>query len=253
MGHPSHSTFLRPPLPGLGETIKRDLRDWPRAFWEDTRAVYTDKGNLLILGVTYGTSLTLQETGPDDTVENSFRRHKHRTFKQGFLDGLGAAGNPVTHVGLAGLWYLVGQQTQDEKTYNVGTKLFRALLVTDVSTMLGKAAAWDDGPNGEWGAFPSGHTSSTFAFASVLHHEYGPAVGAPLYALGGLVAYARLEDDEHNLSDVVMGGVLGLVVGHAIANDNKPVELFGGRLVPYADPATASTGIAWVKPIRYRD
>jgi|GEM_PF-3017924 len=243
----------RAPLSGLWDTVKRDLRDLPGVFWEDTKAVYTDKSNLLVLGLTYGASLTLQQTGTDDTVENSFRRHGHRTFNDDFLDGFGAAGNPAIHFGLAGLWYLVGQQTQDEKTYNVGTKLFRALTLNGVSTMLGKAATWDRGPNGEWGTFPSGHTSSTFALASVMHHEYGPLAGVPLYGLGVLVGYTRLEDDEHYLSDVVMGGVLGLVIGHTIANDDQPPEVFGGRILPYADPASASTGIAWVKPLRYRD
>ncbi len=245
---PRTPTHARTPLPGFWETVERDLNEWPLVFWQDTKDVFTNKQNLMILGLGYGASLAMQETGPDDTVEDSFRTHS--TFKKDARDTLGVLGNPGTHFGLAGLWYLVGQQSQNERTYDVGNKLFRALAVNGVTTLFGQAATWEKSPNGEWGTFPSGHTSSSFAFASVLHHEYGPWVGAPLYALSAAVGYSRLEDQEHYLSDVVMGGILGLVVGHTIANDGEPPQLFGGSITPYADPRTASTGIAWVKSFR---
>lgn len=238
----------RNPLPGFWETVGRDLRDLPGVFWEDNKTVFTSKSNLVILGLTYGASLAMQETGPDDSVEDSFREHS--SFKGDFRAAFGIAGNPGTHFGLAGLWYLVGQQTQDEKTYTVATKLFRTLTVTGVATLLGQAVTWDKSPNGEWGAFPSGHASSSFAFASVMHREYGLQVGAPLYILSTLVAWGRLEDGEHYLSDVVMGSVMGLVIGHTIAGDGEPISLFGGEIKPFVDPASRSTGLAWVKHFR---
>ena len=233
------------PLPGFWETLKRDVREMPGELWADTKAVYTSPTSLAILGLTYGGSLALQQTGPDDTVEDSFRGG-HRTFKDDWRDAFGAAGNPGTHFALAGLWYLIGQQSQDEKTYEVGKTLFSALIVNGLSTLAGQAATWDDGPNGEWGAFPSGHTSSSFTFASVMHEAYGPWVGAPLYALSVLVAYERLESNEHYLSDVVMGGVMGLVIGHTVAGEHE-FELFGGEVVPYVDPYSQTSGLAWVK------
>lgn len=236
------------PLPGFWETVERDLREAPRDLWEDTKAVYTSGPNLLILGLAYGGSLAIQESGPDDTVEDSFRGG-HRTFGDDWRDAFGAAGDPGTHFALAGLWYLVGQQSQDEKTYEVGKTLFSALAINGLSTLVGKAASWDDAPNGEFGAFPSGHTSSAFTVASVMHRAYGPWVGVPLYGLGALVAFERLESNEHYLSDVVMGGVMGLVIGHAVAGEHE-FELFGGRIVPYADPASGTSGVAWVKHFR---
>jgi len=214
-------------------------------LWSDTKAVYGNPANLLILGLTYGGSLAIQETGPDDTVEDSFRGG-HRTFGDDWRDGFGAVGNPGTHFALAGLWYVVGQQSGDTKTYEVGKTLFSALIINGLSTMAGQAASWDEGPNGEWGTFPSGHTSSMFTFASVMHEAYGPWVGAPLYALGGLVAYQRLETNEHYLSDVVMGGVMGLVIGHTVAGEHE-FNVFGGTVMPYVDPYSDFSGVAWVK------
>ncbi|HUU82235.1 MAG TPA: phosphatase PAP2 family protein [Phycisphaerae bacterium] len=236
------------PLPGFWDTVQRDLRAAPGDLWQDTKAVYGSGQNLVILGLAYGGSLALQESGPNDTIEDSFRRG-HRTFNDDWRDGFAAAGNPGTHFALASLWYLLGQQTRNEKTYDVGKTLFSALTINGLSTMAGQAATWDDGPNGEWGAFPSGHTSSTFTFASVMHRAYGHWVGIPLYGLGALVAYERVESEEHYFSDVVMGGVLGLVVGHSVAGEHE-FELLGGRIMPYADPATGTSGIAWVKQFK---
>ena len=234
----------RAPLPGLWDTIERDVRSMPADLWSDTKAVYGSAPNLLILGLTYGGALAVQKTGPDDTVEDSYRHHT--TFSKDARDIFGMAGNPGTHFALAGAWYLLGQQTQDERTYEVGRTLFSALIINGLSTLAGQAASWDRSPNGELGTFPSGHTSSTFTFASVMHEVYGPLVGAPLYGLGVLVAIERLEDDEHYLSDVIMGGVMGLVIGHTVAGEHE-FKLFGGEILPYADPNTGSSGIAWVK------
>jgi len=60
------------------------------------------------------------------------------------------------------------------------------------------------------------------------------------------VAIEWLEDDEHYLSDVIMGGVMGLVIGHTVAGEHE-FKLFGGEIRPYADPNTGSSGIAWAK------
>jgi hypothetical protein len=232
------------PLPGLWDTIKRDVRSMPGDLWDDTKKVYTSAPNLLILGLAYGGNLAVQESGVDGTVEDHL--HNHDIFSGGVNDTFGALGNPGTHFALAGAWYLIGQQTQNEKTYEVGKTLFSALIINGVSTMAGQVATWDDGPNGEWGSFPSGHTSSTFCFASVMHEAYGPLVGVPLYGLGALVAIERLDDDEHYLSDVLMGAVLGTVIGHTVAGEHE-LKLFGGEILPYADPNTGSTGVAWVR------
>lgn len=242
------SSRRSPPMSSFGETLKRDLREMPRDLWEDTKAVYGSAPNLVILGLTYGGSLALQETGPDDTVEDSYRRHS--ILSESSRDTFNVLGNPVLHFALAGSWYLLGQQTQNDKTYEVGKTLFSALIINGVSTMVGQTASWDDAPNGEWGSFPSGHTSSAFTVASVMHDAYGPLVGVPLYGLGVLVGMSRLEDGEHYLSDVVMGGVMGLVIGHAVAGEHD-FELFGGKILPFMDPNTGSSGLAWVKELKY--
>lgn len=230
------------PLPSFWDTLKRDVKSAPADLWRDTKVVYTSESNLLILGLAYGGSLAIQATGVDDSIADSMQ--DHGVFHDDFNIAVGTAGNPLAHLGVAGLWYLVGQQRGDDETYRIGKTLFRALIINDLSNATFKLAASDTGPNGERYAFPSGHVSSTFTIASVLHQAYGPWVGVPLYGLGALVAVGRIDTDEHHLSDVVMGSIMGLVIGHTVAG-GKPIEVAGGRIIPYTDPGFGATGIAW--------
>lgn len=242
----------RPPLPSFFETVKRDLKYLPKDLWRDTKRVYGNPLNLVILGTTYGGSLALQQSGVDDHIAGHFNdrhdfRPAHHHFKEDWRDAFGAIGNPGTHFALAGAWYLVGQQSMDDKTFEVGRTLFSALAINGVTVLLGQAATYDRAPNGERGTFPSGHTSSSFVFASVMHEAYGHLVGAPLYALATLAAYERVEDGEHYFSDVVMGAVLGTVVGHSVASGRDP-EFFGWKLLPYAS-TDGGAGLAFVKTL----
>lgn len=245
----------RRPLPSFWETVKRDLEYMPKDIWRDTKRVYGNPINLAILGTAYGGSLALQQTGPDRTVEHHFRDplgfgrgRVHRHMSSDWRDFFGAAGNPGTHFTLAGLWYLAGQQTMDDKTYEVGKTLFSALAINGLTVLVGQAATFDRSPNGERGTFPSGHTSSSFVFASVMHQAYGHVVGMPLYGLAALVAHERLESGEHYLSDVVMGAVLGTVVGHSVASGRDP-EFFGWKVVPWAS-LDGGTGVAFMKTLK---
>lgn len=233
----------RGPLPGFWETVKRDFELMPRSMWEDTKAVYTNPTNLVVLLSAGAASLAVRP-GVDDQFEDSLREKD--IFKEDWSDAFGALGNPGMHFAAAGLWYLVGQQAQDVKTYEVGRTLFNALAINGASTMLLKLATLTNVPNGEPLGWPSGHTSSSVVLAVVMNEAYGPLVGIPLFGLAGLVAVERMDDGEHHFSDIVFGAALGYVVGHTVAKKHRP-QIFGGDIVPYADPVSGSSGIAWVK------
>ena len=67
-------------------------------------------------------------------------------------------------------------------------------------------------------SFPSGHTTSAFAVASVFSRRCAsPAVGISAYALAAGTALQRVYDDKHWASDVFAGAVLGTAVGRWIA------------------------------------
>jgi len=237
------ATIERGPLPNLGDTILRDLKEAPDVLWHDTKKVYGNPWNLVFLIGAGGVSAAMRPE-VDDDIEDFY--DKHHTFKHDWRDAFGAAGNPATHFGFACAWYLLGQTAQDAKTYEVGKRAISALSITGVTTVLLKLAACTDSPNGEEWAWPSGHVSSTMALATVLNDAYGPLVGLPMFGLTGLVAVERLDDREHSFSDVVFGAALGWVVAETVMKEHQP-EIFGGQIVPYLDRAGTSAGVAWVK------
>jgi hypothetical protein len=242
----------RPPLKSFRQTAMRDLKDMPSDLWHDTKGVYGNPVNVGILTAAYGGAIAIQQSGPDRTVEHHFNTNHDckapdHMFSKDWREAFAAMGNPGTHFALAGAWYLLGQQTMDDKTYEVGKTLFSALTINGLTVVVGQTASYGRSPNGELGTLPSGHTSSSFCFASVMHEAYGHAVGIPLYGLATLAGIERLDDREHYLSDVVMGAVLGTVVGHSVASGRDP-EFFGWKILPYASPENGS-GVAFMKTL----
>jgi hypothetical protein len=235
--------LARGPLPSFRDTVWRDLKRLPGDLWHETVDVYTNPLNLVILAGAGGASIAVAQHQDEDTAE-FFEENHH--FGQGWRDALSFARSPATHFALAGLWYTVGAIKEDEKTYEVGKTLIDALVINGLSTSLIKIVSNRESPNGEEQAFPSGHTSSSVTFATVMNEAYGPWVGVPLFGISALVAMERLDDGEHWVSDVVFGAALGWTVGHTVAN-GRPPEIFGGELSPYVNPENGVSGIAWVK------
>src|SRR5262249_23758128 len=71
-----------------------------------------------------------------------------------------------------------------------------------------------DGSNHQ--SFPSGHSASAFATATVLQRHYGWKVGIPATVVAGYVATARVHDNKHYLSDVIFGGALGIAAQRTV-------------------------------------
>ncbi len=70
-------------------------------------------------------------------------------------------------------------------------------------------------------SFPSGHTTSAFAFASVIgiQHEWYYAV--PAYALATFTGLSRVNDGKHFVHDVLAGATIGMAYGYGIAAVNQ--------------------------------
>lgn len=72
-------------------------------------------------------------------------------------------------------------------------------------------------------SFPSGHSASAFAVASVIAGVSDSFwVGAVSYGLAGLVALSRVTNNEHWLSDIFFGSVIGYFVGKEVLALNRP-------------------------------
>jgi undecaprenyl-diphosphatase len=64
------------------------------------------------------------------------------------------------------------------------------------------------GPSQRTHSFPSGHTTTAFAGATMLAW-FAPRLAVPLYALAVLIGFSRLYLGVHYPTDVIAGAVLG--------------------------------------------
>lgn len=151
-----------------------------------------------------------------------------RLVSSGWTRNFFSAGNHIgaayTQAGAAVGLYLVGRyivpsaagKPRSNKVSHLGFDLIRSLVVSQAFTQGIKIAVRRDRPTGECCAFPSGHSSSAFAFASTLERHLGVRGAWPTYLIASYVATSRLHDNRHYLSDVLFGGALGMASGWTV-------------------------------------
>lgn len=215
--------------PATGIFMK-DAKKFPHIFWEDTKKTYLDGGNLTLLLMAGGGSIALHDRA-DEKIGDHFE--KHRSIPQDMDKFTDIAGNPGTHFAATGIWYAWAANKKDDLNMQRSWIMMRALTVTGATTLMLKGIVHNDTPNGKNWAWPSGHTASSFCVAAVLDEFYGPKIGIPAYLAAGFVGYRMMDSGDHWASDVLFGGVLGYVVGHAIAGNNKNFNVVGFKIVPF--------------------
>lgn len=167
--------------------------------------------NALVLGI--GAGLAGLSVPSDRRVSDSF--HGVHSAEGAFKPGA-VLGNFYVQLGAGFGAYAVGRATGSTKTAVVGADLVRAQIVSQGTTQALKYVAGRTRPNGEAKSFPSGHTSSAFATATVLQRHYGWKVGIPAYAFAGYIGASRIQSRKHFLSDVAFGAALGMAAGRAV-------------------------------------
>ena len=136
--------------------------------------------------------------------------------------------------------------SQDEELHDMMGTMLSASVITGVSVSALKLITNTDRPSDNWMnghyGFPSYHTASTFAIAAVLEEYYGCKVGLPAYLLAGAVGFSRIDEQDHDLSDVVFGAALGFVIGKSVAGrhlcGNSKIQF-----TPYFHPTDGSPGV----------
>jgi len=158
------------------------------------------------------------------------------------LDSGTALGSGWVQMGGAFATYALGRVMRNARVAIVGADLVRAQIINTAITQAIKVAVDRTRPDGSSFSFPSGHTSSAFATAAVLHRHFGWKVGAPAYAAAAYIGSSRLSENKHYLSDVIFGAAIGTVVGRtvSIGHGHAPATL--AVLTP---PAGLGIGMTW--------
>ena len=189
------------------------------------------RDNALILGIGGLASLLVHQK--DDEVAEWMQEQGPSSYSKigkflgdGWVQGSVAIGT-----------YVAGRMTKDEKTIAFGADLFRAQVMNGLFTQGIKVTTQRERPSGgNKHSMPSGHSSATFATASVIHRYFGWKAGIPAYGVASVIGWSRLRDNSHWLSDVTIGSTIGLIVGHTVAGGSHswqvaPVKTSGGFAV----------------------
>jgi membrane-associated phospholipid phosphatase len=223
---PPAAPVLMPTFASLFTGIGQDLRHLP---------TYQ---NALIVGVAGAASLAMLESDADVTRHASTVEVIDETLDAGAVIGSG-----LVQGGAAMATYIIGRATHDTRLAVVGSDLVRAQLITMAFTQGLKLSVGRTRPDGTRYSFPSGHSSATFATASVLQRHYGWKAGVPAYGLAAYVAASRLSENKHYASDVIFGAALGIVAGRAVTVGHGASTF---ALMPIAVPKGAGIGLTLV-------
>jgi len=166
-----------------------------------------DPSSLLILGSTGGASLALH---PKDQSIALKTNDPDQFYSAGDLLGQGAL-----HAAAGLAVYVGGRMSHSERVGQLGVDLLQAQIVSGLITDGLKVAANRTRPDGARYSFPSGHSSSAFATASVLQRRYGWKVGVPSYAVASYVGASRIAGSHHYVTDVLFGAGIGIAAGRA--------------------------------------
>jgi hypothetical protein len=147
-------------------------------------------------------------------------RLTNKTKGSGYLDRfleLGdVMGNGGVQIGGAVVTYTAGRLFRSPRTAAFGSDLIRAQVISGVTTLGVKVAVDRTRPDGNPFSFPSGHTSTSFATAAVIHRHFGWKAAIPAYGGAAYVAISRLQENSHYPSDVIVGAAVGLVAGRTV-------------------------------------
>lgn len=211
-GTDSSATQSTPNTQGAPTTTEPPDRPITHLFQnlvEDIRALPTvDTALILAVGGSGAAVLHLED--------DNLRDWAAARGASGYTKIGGVVGDGWVQGGLAIATYAGGLVAHDRRVTHVGSDLIRAQFLNAILTQGSKAIAQRRRPSGGPHAFPSGHTSASFASAVVVQEHFGWKPGVAAYAMAGFVGWTRVRDRAHWLSDVVAGATVGTLVGHAV-------------------------------------
>jgi hypothetical protein len=139
--------------------------------------------------------------------------------------------------------YTLGRITDHPKTTTMGADLIKAQIVSQIATQGVKFAVGRTRPDGTSLSFPSGHTASAFATATVVQRNLGWKFGVPAYAVAAYVGAARIQDKRHFLSDVAFGAAIGVVAGRSVTIGRGDARF---SVAPAFAPGGGGVNFTWV-------
>ena len=131
-------------------------------------------------------------------------------------------GGMPTILGASFATYIIGRTQHMTRLQHLGMDEIEAAILSEGIVAGAKQIGRRDRPLRADGSrqtgfsFPSGHSATTFAAATVLQQHLGYKAGVPTYLIASYVAASRLHDNRHFASDVIFGAATGIVIGRSV-------------------------------------
>jgi membrane-associated phospholipid phosphatase len=194
----------------------------------------------------------LSATGADENLSAVFSRHYTRT-KYDLMEFGEELGTPPVAMAILGGFGAYGHATGDPRGIRVfeagvlsGALSSAAVLALERATGRARPNAgrgsMSFSPFSDDASFPSGHTALAFSLAATINYHFPGWIGRTMYLLACTTAYARVYQENHWLSDVVAGSILGGATGTLVARLNSAAAHGDLHLVPVVSPER--TGLA---------
>ena len=230
------------------------LRD-QRAIWTSPfHLARSDASWLAPLGLSAVALIATDRRTSGELVEHGDNLNRIRISKK-----LSRPGSFYSTAGAAGVIYLAGRATHNDRLRETGLLGAEALIDGDLVVSALKTASQrqrppEDHSSGEFfdggSSFPSGHAVSAWALATVIAQEYGnhrPLVQVGAYGLASMVSLSRYTGRNHFLSDVLVGSAMGYGIGRYVyhkqhdpaldaLNEKQPDALLRSKRFPRIAP-----------------
>lgn len=143
-------------------------------------------------------------------------------------------GSGLYPAALLGGFYIYGAAAKDKRAKQIALAGVQVFIMTGITTQIIKHLTHRHRPNQddpsnprlwegpitgwEYTSFPSGHTSTAFALASLISSIYKDKiwVGIVSYTIATGVAWSRVYENNHWPSDVLIGAALGFAIGKTV-------------------------------------
>jgi membrane-associated phospholipid phosphatase len=217
---------------------------------------FLTRRDLAITGLALGATALLSHWDPDIAKASQDSRYQSSSTHRLALDVSKVNETTLTIAGIAtwGVARLVKSPdvsdialhaTESVVLASVASQLIRGPLGRARPNSAGDSAQYDfhygkGFGNFKYRAFPSIHTSSSMAVATVLsmelerrHQRVAPFVAPVLFAAGMLPGLARIQLDQHWASDVLAGAFMGVFAGYKVTkySHDHPRNWFDRKLL----------------------
>ena len=179
--------------------------------------------------------------GLDEEIENFFEDTRSSTTDD-LANIFEPFGNGIITIPTLAAFYIFGHFDENYKAKRTALIATESFLITGLYTTIlkvtlgrhrpstGSSSTTFDGFTTDHKSFPSGHTSTAFAIATVVANEYEetPYIKPISYGIATLTGLSRINDEKHWASDVFFGAALGYFTSKTILylHDNRKGQHF---------------------------